>query len=133
MFVHGIPFRYVPHHYPILTASHISQSRSHDQLKDAQHLIDQFGFEPVHFLRVQSHYSLRHCFEACFQYGDTLFVFNSLPFPRIQLSPHEWGVYQVDLRDAFFVASCLPYAESWLQMHMPQLPFFFLRGCSKRS
>lgn len=123
LFVHGIPFRYVPFHYPVLTASRKTSIRSREQLDDARHLIEQFGFEPVHFLRPSNSFPLAACMESCFHFGDTLLFFNTLPFPRLQLSAHEWGVREVDMRNAYFVVSREPEARTWFQTHLPGVPF----------
>lgn len=124
MFVHGIPFQYVPVHYPILDPARIKTYRSPIKEADARHFIEQFGFEPVHFLRMNAHYPLSRCVEECFCFGDTVFVFNTIPYPRIQLSPNEWGVPKVDMRDAYFVISRHPSARAWFQTFLPGVSFF---------
>lgn len=124
MFVHGIPFRYIPRHFPVLNATCASFNRSREQMEDARHLIEQFGFEPVHFLRTSNPYPLYKCMEACFRFGDTLLLFNTLPFPRLQLSPNEWGVREVDLRHTSVVISRHLQAQDWFRHYLPGIPFF---------
>ena len=124
LFVHGIPFRYVPFHYPVLNAAYMAPERTREQIEDAQHLIKQFGFEPVHFLRTSDYYPLNVCMKECFRFGDTLLIFNTLPYPRLQLSANEWGVHGIDMRDAYFVISRHPEAHVWFRQHMPETPFF---------
>lgn len=123
MFVHGIPFQYVPEHYPVLRAIPKTADDSEARRRDAQHLIEQFGFEPVHFLHVSSDYSFLTCCAECLYFGDTLIVFHALPYPRLQLSRHEWGVCAIDLRDAHFVLSRHSEARAWFAAQLPQVPF----------
>lgn len=124
MFVHGIPFRFVPRHYPVMNANRSSADRTHVQKEDARRFIDRFGFEPVHFLRSSSHYPLSKCMKECFRFGDTLLIFNTLPYPRLQLSPNEWGVREVDMRRVSFVLSYHTQAQEWFQYYLPGIPFF---------
>ena len=125
MFVHGIPFRYIPQHFPELNAACAQSNRTEEQIEDARKLIEQFGFEPVHFLRPSHLYPLSQCMAACLQFGDTLLFFDSLPFPRLQLSPNEWAVRKIDMRQSAVVLSRNTNAKEWFQRHMPETPFFF--------
>lgn len=124
VFVHGIPFRFVARHYPVISAKHAFIDRTQEQRKDAQRFIDRFGFEPVHFLRSSRHYPLSTCMKECFRFGDTLLIFNTLPYPRLQLSPNEWGVREVDMRRASFVWSRCPQSQEWFHQYLPGVPFF---------
>lgn len=124
LFVHGIPFYYIPWHFPILQSIYPASSLSREQVSDAKHLIEQFGFEPVHFLRTSANYPLSICMEECFRFGDTLLLFNTLPFPRLQLSAHEWAVREADIRQVYAVISRHPRARQWFQKHLPDLPLF---------
>ncbi|MFS8513569.1 MAG: hypothetical protein LOD87_07590, partial [Planifilum fulgidum] len=92
MFFHGIPFIYLVRQYPVLNPASSFRNKSPAKRADARRLIRTIGFEPVHLLRSSPSYPIRRCLEACFRYGEVVFAFESIPYPRVQLSEHEWGV-----------------------------------------
>lgn len=132
MFLHGIPFIYLTQQSPLLDPAKQKGKKSKAQQTDAQKLIQLIGFEPVHLLRSSSNYPLRICIEECLRYGDTVFSFLDLPYPRVQLSPHEWGVKSLSLLDASWVLTTRPSARRWLRQRFPLLPIFFRRGLTQR-
>ncbi len=127
MFIHGIPFIYLIQQYPLLDPARQKGQKSDSQRTDAQKLIQLIGFEPVHLLRSSPDYSLQTCVQECLQYGDTVFAFSDLPYPRVQLSPHEWGVKSLSLLNASWVLTTHSSARQWLRKHFPSLPIFFVK------
>lgn len=98
MFYHGINRKYVCQDYPILSPRRRASKKKREELADREHLIAQFGLEPVHLLEASADYPEERCLEACLRFGDTVFVFSALPDPLWQLSRHEVGVPILDLR-----------------------------------
>ncbi|MFM1651959.1 hypothetical protein ACI7RC_07640 [Brevibacillus sp. B_LB10_24] len=98
MFYHGIKRKYVFRHYPILSPRRSVSSKNWMQLQDGRHLIEQFGLEPIHLLEDGADYPGDRCISECLAFGDTVFVFPTLPDPLWQLSQREVGVPTLDLR-----------------------------------
>jgi len=103
VFLHGIPYHYLIYQYPILSPRRTILPQTKRQRKDRQHLIERFGFEPVHFLESGKTYSIGRCISSCFSFGNVILVYKKLPLPMLQLSPHEVGVPVVDARQADFI------------------------------
>lgn len=104
MFFHGIPYKYIQVHYPVISPLHNTAELTADQQADSRHLIERFGLEPVHLLEYdRGTYGLIECLEACFAFGDVVFAFRSLSLPFWQLSLHEVGVEKLDLREARWI------------------------------
>ncbi|MDN4592644.1 hypothetical protein [Polycladomyces subterraneus] len=127
MFFHGIPFVHLVKQFPVLQASNGSR-KSPDKRQDARRLIERIGFEPVHLLRSSPEYSIRRCLRECLQYGDTVFAFSTLPFPRVQLSPHEWGVRCLQLHAADWAVTTDQRAIRWIREHFHSLPVLFCQA-----
>jgi hypothetical protein len=102
--------------------------KSPDKREDARRLIERIGFEPVHLLRSSQGYSIRRCLGECLQYGDTVFAFSTIPFPRVQLSQHEWGVRRLPLRAADWSFTTDRRAIRWIREHFPSLPVLFCQA-----
>ncbi|MFV9511107.1 hypothetical protein [Tepidibacillus sp. LV47] len=100
MFFHGIDAEHLLIQYPILSPRLTIFRQNLVQKKDRKHLLEQFGFEPVHFLESSKTYSVKSCLNSCFAFGNVVFAFSSLPQPLLQLSSHEVGVPVVDTRKA---------------------------------
>jgi hypothetical protein len=105
LFFHGIDYIYAMKQYPVLSPRLSIGQKSATQMKDRRHLIEQFGLEPVHMLQNSKSYSMLRCIQACLNFGDTVFVFQSLPLPIWRLSSHEIGVTSLDLRKACWLVT----------------------------
>jgi hypothetical protein len=102
--------------------------KSPDKREDARRLIERIGFEPVHLLRSSPEYPIRRCLGECLQYGDTVFAFSAVPFPRVQLSSHEWGVRRLSLRAADWAVTTDRRVIRWMREHVPSLPVLFCQA-----
>nr|WP_245590539.1 hypothetical protein [Aneurinibacillus terranovensis] len=103
MFFHGIDYKYLTLHYPVLSPRQ-SRGKNKEQLADRRHLIEKFGVEPVHLLEyIRGEYTLQDCLTSCFEFGDVVLAFRSLPLPFWQLSRHEIGVVVLDMRLARWI------------------------------
>lgn len=125
MFFHGIPYKYIQVHYPVISPHHNTAELTAEQKADRRHLIERFGLEPVHLLKYdRKTYGLTDCLKACFTFGDVVFAFRSIPSPFWQLSSHEVGVEKLDLREARWIF--LHEAEHLenLQMQFPKTRIF---------
>lgn len=125
MFFHGIPYKYIQVHYPVISPRHNTEEMTEAQKADSRHLIERFGLEPVHLLAYKrAVYGLRDCLAACFSFGDIVFAFRSLPHPILQLSAHEVGVKELDLREARWIF--LNGAEHYekIQKQFPKIKVF---------
>lgn len=122
MFFHGIPFIYLVRQYPVLDPAAFFRRKSPTKRADARRFIRTIGFEPVHLLRSSSDYPIRRCLDECFRYGDIVFAFESVPYPRIQLSQHEWGVPSLDLRQAAWICVDGEGHRPWFRSRFPHLP-----------
>ncbi|MGD9677444.1 MAG: hypothetical protein AB7V16_03620 [Vulcanibacillus sp.] len=100
MFFHGIKYEYLLFQYPVLSPELILSRENKEQLKDRKHLIERFGFEPVHLLQASGSFPVRKCLETCFKYGNIVFMFNNLSTSYLQLSENEIGVREIDVRRA---------------------------------
>jgi hypothetical protein len=91
----------VKEQYPVLSPRlTIRDDKTVDQRKDRIHLIERFGFEPVHLLRSQRNYPEGECLQACMSFGDTVFVFGHLYGSVWSLSEHEVAVRALSLHQA---------------------------------
>lgn len=131
MFFHGIPFIYLVRQYPVLNPASSFRSKSPAKRADARGLIRSIGFEPVHLLRSSSTYPIRRCLEECFRYGDIVFAFESIPYPRIQLSEHEWGIPTLDLRRAAWICVNGEKHRHWFRSRFPHLPVVYRGRCRR--
>jgi len=100
LFFHGIDFKYLIFQYPILSPKNTVGRKNKKQLEDREHLIERFGFEPVHFLKNNYDYPSSRCIYSCFNFGSVVIGFKELPMPILQLSKHEYGVTAIDVRTA---------------------------------
>lgn len=130
MFFHGIYYQYIRMQYPILTPRRTLKDKNKKQLEDRKHLIEKFGLEPVHLLENSSNYSILNCLRSCFEFGDTIFVFERLSQPYWQLSRNEVAVPLIDLRAARWIATSNESAYSWLRKRFPTIPV--VHFCRKR-
>ncbi|MDA8352530.1 MAG: hypothetical protein M0Z65_04940 [Firmicutes bacterium] len=122
MYLHGIPFIHLIDQFPILSTEGRKQRKKPRQKEDARHLVQELGFEPIHLLRTSKDYPLVHCLKECLQYGDVVLAFSGVPFPRMQLSRHEWGLPHLDIRDTAWALTTRNDAEYWFRRHLPHLP-----------
>lgn len=127
MFFHGIPFVHLVKQYPVLQAID-GPRKPPDKREDARRLIEHIGFEPVHLLRSSPQYPLRQCMRECLRYGDTVFAYTTVPFPRVQLSANEWGVRRLSLRAADWAVTTDRRAVRWIWEHLPSLPVLFCQA-----
>lgn len=100
MFFHGIKYEYLLYQYPVLSPRLIALRENQKQIEDRKHLIERFGFEPVHLLESSKFFPVRECLKTCFNYGNIVFMFNYLKTPVLQLSENEVGVPVIDVRKA---------------------------------
>lgn len=106
MFFHGIDYEYAIKQYPILSPRMtVANKKTEEQLADRRHLIEQFGFEPVHLLESERNYSILSCILSCLSFGDTVFAFRNIPLPIWQLSVHEVAVPCLDLRQCRWIVT----------------------------
>ncbi|RKD23844.1 hypothetical protein BEP19_05285 [Ammoniphilus oxalaticus] len=103
MFFHGIDFKYLEQKYPFLYPDAYVTTKNEEQLADRQHLIEQFGFEPVHLLESAPGYSAKTCIKECFRFGEIVLVFKEVTEPIIQLSQHEIGARYLDIRTCQYI------------------------------
>lgn len=103
MYFHGINYEYLLYQYPVLSPRLTILRQNKQQHQDRKHLLEQFGFEPVHFLENSPSYRSTKCLESCFKFGDVVLVFDTLPMPMLQLSEHELGVPVADTRKAKYI------------------------------
>ena len=103
MFFHGIDYKYLLYQYPVLSPRLTVLKQSESQKADRKHLIERFGFEPVHFLESSKLYPPAKCIASCFTFGDTIVTFKKLPLPILQLSAHEVGLKAAYLNDIDFI------------------------------
>lgn len=125
MFFHGIPFTYLVRQYPVLDPAAFSRRKSAAKRADARKLIRSVGFEPVHLLRSSPDFPIQKCLEECFRYGEIVFAFKSIPYPRVQLSEHEWGIPTLDLRQAAWICVKGGNHRHWFRSRFPYLPVVF--------
>lgn len=121
LFFHGIPLVHLIKQAPLLIPDTQSKRRSPSRRADAEHLIRLLGFEPVHLLRSSAAYPRSRCIRECFCYGDTVWGFWELDYPRVQLSPHEFGVPRLDLRKAAVVFTVRRDSLPRLRSRFPHL------------
>jgi len=100
MFFHGISYPHLLSQFPILSPRLTILKQNKLQKQDREHLIEQFGFEPVHMLESSKSYTEQQCINACLEFGNVVFGFKKLSAPLLQLSEHEIGVPVVDVRKA---------------------------------
>jgi hypothetical protein len=103
MFFHGINFKYITQQYPYFNPDSQVSHKSETQLADRKHLIEQFGFEPIHLLESTSNYSVTTCLRECFQFGNVVFAFLKLKMPFWQISLHEIAICGLDVRDCRYI------------------------------
>lgn len=128
LFFHGIPLVHLVKQAPVLSPANKQTRQSPSQRKDARQLMELLGFEPVHLLRSSAGYSCSHCIQECLQYGDTIWAFQDVSYPRVQLSDHEWGVHAVDIRQASWVLTVRVDAIAWIRTYCPKIPVLLPYG-----
>ncbi|BAU26946.1 hypothetical protein DFP93_10429 [Aneurinibacillus soli] len=125
MFFHGIPYKYIQVHYPVISPRHNTEDLTEAQKADSRHLIERFGLEPVHLLAYERGvYGLKDCLTACFSFGDVVFAFCSLSPPLLQLSTHEVGVKELDLREARWIFLNGVEHQAKIQTRFPGIKVF---------
>ncbi|OEF99984.1 hypothetical protein BHF71_06840 [Vulcanibacillus modesticaldus] len=133
MFFHGINYQHMLFQYPILSPRLTIKRQKMEQKKDRIHLVERFGFEPVHFLESSDTYSIQNCLESCFSFGNVVVVFKELPLPMLQLSKNEVGVPAIDLRLAdYFVVETLKLMSD-LRKIFPKTPIFYFNQLERIS
>ena len=125
MFCHGINYKHLLSQYPILSPRLTLMKQSKEQKLDRKHLIEQFGFEPVHFLETSTQYTFLHCLHACLEFGNVIFVYHQLPLPLLQLSPHEVGVPTIDTRKADYIFVKNSNLLKELKQLYPYIPIYY--------
>ncbi|GGE18149.1 hypothetical protein GCM10011571_19960 [Marinithermofilum abyssi] len=125
VYFHGIPFVHLAKQFPVLNPGRPQKRKPPSKRKDARHLTERIGFEPVHLLKASPAYPARRCLDECFQYGDTVLVFQDLPFPRVQLSDHEWGVRHLDSRQAIWIMTKRAWGAVWIRRHLPEVSLLY--------
>ena len=125
MFCHGIDLKYLLVQYPILSPRLTIMRQNKIQHLDRKHLIEQFGFEPVHFLETSSSFTLNQCIQSCLEFGEVIFVFQQLPLPMLQLSPHEVGIPTIDTRTADYIFLKDSHLVFKLKRLYPRIPIFY--------
>ncbi len=103
MYFHGIYYHYLLYQYPVLSPRLTILRQNEKQRKDRKHLLERFGFEPVHFLESSNSYSKQECITSCFSFGNVIIAYKHLPLPMLQLSVHEVGVPVIDVRQADYI------------------------------
>ncbi|MBO8172398.1 MAG: hypothetical protein H0Z33_10945 [Bacillaceae bacterium] len=129
MFFHGINWEYVIKQYPVLSPRASVWEKDAKQMADRKHLIEQFGFEPVHLLEsCPPDYPASRCIRECLHYGDPVFAFQILPLPFWQLSRHERGVPALDLRTCLYIVTNREVYIPEIKTVFPKKPVIFLRN-----
>ncbi|PTM58199.1 hypothetical protein [Desmospora activa] len=128
MFFHGIPLVHLVKQAPVLSPSEKQWRQSPSRQRDARQLEELLGFEPVHLLRSSANYPRYRCIQECLQYGDTVWVFHDVGYPRVQLSEHEWGVQKLDMRQACGVFTVRADAPPWIRAFCPEVLVSLQRG-----
>lgn len=122
MFFHGIDLKYLLYQYPILSPKNTVGRKNKKQLADREHLIERFGFEPVHFLENNYDYPFSECIYSCFNFGSVVIGFKELPMPILKLSVHEYGVSEIDVRTAELIFVKDDGLKNDLRRIFPKIP-----------
>ncbi|MFT9486932.1 MAG: hypothetical protein ACH0QD_06140 [Tepidibacillus sp.] len=130
MYFHGIDYEYLLYQYPVLSPRLTILRQNKTQQQDRQHLLERFGFEPVHFLESSASYSIQEAIQACSAFGNVIFVYHVLPFPMLQLSEHEVGVPTIDTREANWIFVNHYQLIDKIRPLYPNLPILF---CKKQQ
>lgn len=117
-------FEYLQYQYPILSPRLTILHQNKNQHSDRQHLIERFGFEPVHFLESSETYPIQKCLKSCFSFGNVVIGFKHLPLPMLQLSANEVGVPVIDVREADFVFVSNHQLLAKVRRIFPEIPIF---------
>ncbi|QKG84051.1 hypothetical protein GXN76_05895 [Kroppenstedtia pulmonis] len=132
MFLHGIPLVYFIQQFPCLSSSGKGLRKSPTKRRDARRLSELVGFEPVHLLRSTKEYALSECVRECFQFGDVVLAFPHVGYPRVQLSPREWGVRNLNVFDASWAVTTRMDAKRWIQQRMEKFPVLYVHHKNNR-
>ncbi|HJV44433.1 MAG TPA: hypothetical protein VJ824_01775 [Bacillota bacterium] len=103
MFFHGIDLKYLWKQYPCLFPDAHASTKTKSQIEDREHLIQKFGFEPVHLLESNKDFPTMKCLKECFSFGEIIFAFHYLKGPIWQISSHEIAVPYLDVRKCKFI------------------------------
>jgi hypothetical protein len=103
MFFHGINFEYLVQQYPYFNPDSQMNHKNKTQLADRKHLIEQFGFEPIHLLESSPSYSVTTCLRECFQFGNVVLAFSKLKLPFWQISFHEIAIGGLDVKKCRYI------------------------------
>lgn len=128
MFFHGMNYEYLLYQYPVLSPRLTILRQNNTQKLDRKHLLQRYGFEPVHFLESSPEYSVSECLEECFEFGDVVLVYNALPKPILQLSSHEVGVAVIDTREANYIAIRDKSSLTRLHKLYPYIPILIYKA-----
>lgn len=127
MFFHGIDFKYLKKGYPFLNPDSSVSTKKPKQLEDRKHLIERFGFEPVHLLESSQTYPMKKCIKECLGFGDVILAFVRLTEPLIQLSEHEIGVPFLDIRSCRYIFTSSEKAKDIRSLGFKQ-PIIYVKG-----
>lgn len=131
MFFHGIDLKYLEKGFPFLYPESSVSTKDEKQLEDRKHLIERFGFEPVHLLESSESYTLRHCVIECLKFGEVILAFVKLSEPLIQLSEHEIGVSYLDTRWCRYIFTRRELSRDIRDLGFKQ-PIIYVQGSQKK-
>lgn len=100
LFFHGIKYEHLLEQYPILNPLHPKTEDTTIQKSDREGLIELYGFEPIHLLKVSKNFPIKNCIKSCFVFGDVILIYHFLPKHILRLSENERGVSTIDVRNA---------------------------------
>ncbi|MBP1930364.1 hypothetical protein [Ammoniphilus resinae] len=127
VFFHGIDLNYLLKQYPILYPDRNLSTKRQEQLNDRNHLIQKFGFEPIHLLESSDQYSMIRCLKECIQFGELVFAFKRLHSPIWQISLHEIAVPVLDVRNCHFIFFQKKELKKEIVKRFPDKPLFFYK------
>jgi len=132
MFFHGIDLKYLKKEYPFINPEASVTSKKPKQLEDRRHLVERFGFEPVHLLESTKTYPMRHCIKECLSFGDVILAYVELTEPFLQLSEHEIGVTYLDTRRCRYIFTSKEKARAIRDLGFTQ-PIIYVKGSRNKK
>ncbi len=130
MFFHGINYDYLLSQYPLLSPGLVASKLNQKQKEDREHLIEQYGFEPVHLLKSSTLFNIRDCIRTCFKYGNLILMYDTLEMPSLQLSENEYGVKTIDVRQAKLILINQPKLVYKIKEKMKEKSIFLITNQS---
>ena len=127
MFFHGIDLKYLLKQYPILYPDGNVSTKRKEQLNDRNHLIQKFGFEPIHLLESNDQYSMKKCLKECIHFGEVVFAFKKLDSPIWQISLHEIAVPVLDVRTCHCIFTRKREVMEEIGKMFPDKPLFLVK------